>query len=398
MISANTATEGETATEGTDRALRRARFATLGCLGGAWLAGTAAPIIALFVAESPTVALLGGMGVAAFAVALAAALYVAATPWIRERTRRWTLATFAAACVVAIPLTAPLGGDGWESWAWAWIAGATAGFAPTLVRRRTATVACVVLVVVTVLVALIVGGTPVGYLLVMVSIGVPVAGMSLLPAQLWTLLIQARDGRAAQARLAVTEERLRFARDVHDLLGHRLTIIALKTELAARLAGTDAERSARESSDAQRLAATALAEVREVINGYRSVGFDDQLAAIAKVLDASGVRCSVNQAGAALPERLETPFALLLREASTNVLRHSRATWCSISIGGEDDEVTLTVRNDGAMNANGDEPRPDKYSGGLRGAADRLREYGGVLRTGEEDGVFTFTAAVPSAS
>jgi two-component system sensor histidine kinase DesK len=86
------------------------------------------------------------------------------------------------------------------------------------------------------------GGSVVRYALITASIGLSVAAMSGLPAWLWDLLTQAQAGRAAQARLATTQERLRFARDVHDLLGHNLSVIALKAELAARLAPVDAER------------------------------------------------------------------------------------------------------------------------------------------------------------
>ncbi|GAB3935913.1 hypothetical protein GCM10027614_11570 [Micromonospora vulcania] len=104
----------------------------------------------------------------------------------------------------------------------------------------------------------------------------------------WDLLLEARQGQAARARLAAAEERLRFARDVHDVLGHSLTVIALKAELAARLAPVDPERAGREATEVQRLASSALDEVRATVHGYRAVDLGEQLTAVAGVLRSCG--------------------------------------------------------------------------------------------------------------
>jgi two-component system sensor histidine kinase DesK len=211
-----------------------------------------------------------------------------------------------------------------------------------------------------------------------------------LPGVLWHLVLEARDGREALARLAITEERLRFARDVHDLLGHHLSVIALKAELAQRLAAADPARAGREAGEVRELAAAALAEMREVVHGYRAVDLTAQLDAVAQVLGSSGVRCTVTGDPGPLPDTVATALAATVREAGTNVLRHSRATWCRIDLVQGADEVRLTVANDGAGEAH-----PDAYSSGLQGLSDRLARSGGRLRTSVAGGVFTLDAIVP---
>jgi two-component system, NarL family, sensor histidine kinase DesK len=156
------------------------------------------------------------------------------------------------------------------------------------------------------------------------------------------------------------------------------------------LAAVDDDRAGREAAEVRRLAATTLAELREVVHGYRRVDLGEQLAAIAEVLRSSGVRCTV-EAGevAAEPAGL---LSAVLREATTNLLRHSRATWCAIEIQQTADEVRMTITNDGVSAT----ASPDAHSHGLRGLADRLAEAGGVLRTRAADGRFVVEAVVPS--
>jgi signal transduction histidine kinase len=262
-----------------------------------------------------------------------------------------------------------------------------------LLRRAPAALAAVATLAVAVGVAWWTGGSIGEYAVITVGVGLTVAAMGGLPVWLWDLLAQAQAGRAAQARLVATEERLRFARDVHDLLGHSLSVIALKAELAARLAPIDTERSAQEATDVQRLAGSALAEVRQAVHGYRAIDLPDQLTAIAQVLRSSGVRCTVTPPSADLPDEIATQLASVLREASTNVLRHSKATWCTIDVTHDGEKVRMTVINDGAAGGDG-----DRHSFGLRGLAERLAEGGGTLRTREESGVFTLDATVAAPS
>lgn len=375
---------------GADPRLRRAWYATLASLAVILLSSLVMPGIGLLHETRPLWMMLGAVGILAFVVAQAGALYVVATPWVTERLRRRLLAAYAVTSVLSVPLVGPVGGGQWATWAW--IGGSIAGSAPLLLRRRAAAVVTVAALVVAAGVARWTDGPAsrvVDYLVITLVLAVTVAGMSILQVWLWDLLVQAQRGRAALARLAVTEERLRFARDVHDLLGHNLTVIALKAELASRLAPVDPERAGREAAQVQRLAAAALTEVREAVHGYRSVRLRDQLAAIEQVFASSGVRCTVSHPDRDLPPETATRLVPVLREASTNVLRHSTATWCTIEIRIDPQEVRMTVVNDGAGDAG-----PDRHSYGLRGLADRLADAGGALRTRRDGRVFTLEATV----
>jgi two-component system sensor histidine kinase DesK len=375
---------------GSDPQLRRARTATLGALGTALLTSLIMPGIGLLFERSALWVVLGLLGIVAFVAAQAGALYGVVTPWMAEATRRRLLASFAAAAVLSVPLVGPVGADEWETWAW--LGGSIVGSTPLLVRRWAAALVTVATLAVAVSVAWWTDGSVVRYTLITASIGLSVAAMSGLPAWLWDLLAQAQAGRAAQARLATTQERLRFARDVHDLLGHNLSVIALKAELAARLAPVDAERAAQEAAEVQRLAASALTDMREAVHGYRAVDLREQLTAVAQVLRSSGVRCTATQPAGELPSEIAAQLAPVLREASTNVLRHSKASWCTIEIIRHGNEVRMIVANDGATGAG-----PDSYSFGLRGLAERLADAGGALHTREANGVFTLVATVPEA-
>ncbi|TWJ29291.1 two-component system sensor histidine kinase DesK [Micromonospora sagamiensis] len=243
---------------------------------------------------------------------------------------------------------------------------------------------------VTVTVAGATGGSVVRHLAVTGGVGLGIAAVNGLQFWFWDLLLRAREGQEARARLAATEERLRFARDVHDVLGHALTVIALKAELAARLAPVDAERAGREADEVRRLAAAALDEVRDAVHGYRRVDLADQAAAVGQVLRSCGVRSTVLLPDGALPAGTAAQFAAVLREASTNVLRHSRAGWCRIEISVEDEVARMTVANDGAPAVG-----PDDRSHGLDGLSERLAAVGGVLAVRHDGDVFTVEATVP---
>jgi two-component system sensor histidine kinase DesK len=375
---------------GSGAQLRRARNATLAALGAALLTSLIMPGIGLLFERSVLWIVLGALGIVAFVTAQAGVLYAVVTPWLTEKSRRRLLAGFAAASVLSVPLVAPVGADRWETWAW--LGGSIVGSAPLLVRRWAAALATVATLVVAVGVAWWTGGSARDYALITLSVGLTVAAMSGLPAWLLDLLAQAQAGRAAQAQLAMTQERLRFARDVHDLLGHNLSVIALKAELAARLAPVDAERAAGEAAEVQRLAASALTDMREAVHGYRAVDLREQLTAVAQVLRSSGVRCTVTHATGELPPEASTQLASVLREASTNVLRHSKAGWCTSEITRHGNEVRMIVANDGAACSG-----PDRHSFGLRGLAERLADAGGALHTRNENGMFTLEATVPEA-
>ncbi|ONI89410.1 hypothetical protein ALI22I_15400 [Saccharothrix sp. ALI-22-I] len=358
--------------------MRRARVLTLVSLGMAWSTSLVGPGVGVLLEPRPTWVVLGLVGAVLFSVAHAGVLYAAVTPAARVR---WD-AAFVVASLLSVPLLAPVAAGRWDTWAW--VAASLVGTAPVLVRRWWVLAPAVVAV------AVVLSAEPVRALVIAGGVGVGLALMHVLPVWLWDLVVQAQQGREARARLAVIEERLRFARDVHDLLGHRLTVIALKAELASRLAVVDGERAGAEADEVRVLAAAALADMREAVHGYRTVELGEQASAIEQVLTSSGVRCTVSVPSSLPAVARELSWAL--REAGTNVLRHSRARWCTIEVVAGADEVRLTVANDGASGV-----APGGGSGGgsgLRGLAERLAGVGGTLRTGEEDGVFTLVATV----
>ncbi|WP_306210139.1 sensor histidine kinase [Actinoplanes sp. RD1] len=151
--------------------------------------------------------------------------------------------------------------------------------------------------------------------------------LAALLAQLW---VQQVAERADQARRgAVTAERDRFAAELHDIQGHTLQVIVLKSELAARLAGADPGRAAAEMRQVETLAREALRDTREVVHGYRPVSLTDEIANAARILAAAGVQCHTPSSIHVSPEH-ERLLALLVREATTNMLRHSTATRAGI--------------------------------------------------------------------
>jgi two-component system sensor histidine kinase DesK len=370
------------------RRLKRVRVVTLVVLATNASGALLMPAVGLWREPDPVQVALGALGIVLFFAAQAAVLHALVTPWLSDIRRRRAKLAFAVAAIASLPLVGPMGGS-WPSWSW--MAACIVGVLPVLTGR----VGAVLLGVATATVAALTTPGSVGdSLIISVGFGLGLAAINVLHVWLWDLLVQAEQGRAAQARLAAAEERLRFARDVHDLLGHNLSVIALKAELAERLATADGARAGREAAEIRRLARSALAEMREVVHGYRQVDLRAELTAIEQILRSAGVRCTVNTPGGDLPSN--AVLSAVLREATTNVLRHSAASWCTIDItaGAADDEIRMTVMNDGASPATA----PDPHSQGLRGLADRVSEAGGVLRIEAADGRFTVAAVVPSTA
>jgi len=190
------------------------------------------------------------------------------------------------------------------------------------------------------------------------------------------LLIQANQqlsmAREQIGRLAVGEERLRFARDLHDLLGHSLSVIALKSELAGRLIQTTPGLAAHEVEDIEKVARDALREVREVVAGYRQPTLAAELAGAGEALTAAGIEFRVDQDHAALPPAVEAVLAWAVREGVTNVMRHSQAKRCAIRIINQDGHATVEVVDDGRGGA-------PQAGSGLQGLEERVVERGGTL-------------------
>ena len=178
-------------------------------------------------------------------------------------------------------------------------------------------------------------------------------------------------------QLAAVAERERIARDLHDVLGHTLSVIVLKAELAGRLLrdgpAQDVARAVREIADVEATGRTALREVREAIGGYRAQGLRAELEQARRTLDAAGVslRCEGPNAEA-MTVTQETVLSLAVREAVTNIVRHAEATVCRVSVRTEDGFHALRVEDDGAH-------RVVREGNGLRGMRERVSALGGVF-------------------
>jgi two-component system, NarL family, sensor histidine kinase DesK len=178
-------------------------------------------------------------------------------------------------------------------------------------------------------------------------------------------------------RLAALAERERIGRDLHDLLGHTLSMVALKADLAGRLLERDAEAARGEIADVGRVARDALAQVRRAVSGIRAAGITAELASAKLLLESDGVafEYSLDEtfAGSALPAGVETVLAMTVREAATNIQRHARAHRADIRFGVEGGEAVLRIHDNGRGGA-------IVPGNGLSGMRERIEGMGGWLR------------------
>lgn len=221
--------------------------------------------------------------------------------------------------------------------------------------------------------------------------------------------------RRRLADLAVAEERLRFARDLHDLLGHSLSLISLKTELGERLIDADPDRARTEIHDAHVVARRSLREVREAVAGYRQPTLSSELDGAAEMLEAAGIAARIEDRldGEAVPH--EVLLAWAVREAVTNVVRHSGARTSVIDLCRDDTMICLTVSDDGRGGAAPEltgppvgrrdpaaavelgRPDPSSRGSGLAGLAERVRQVAGAtLSTENLEPGFRLRVCVPA--
>ena len=177
------------------------------------------------------------------------------------------------------------------------------------------------------------------------------------------------------AVLAVERERERIARDMHDILGHSLTVISVKAELAGKLFDVDAERARTEIEEVQGLARAALADVRGMVSGTRAVTLAGELAGARQAFDAAGIEAQVPGAVDQVPDDLRELFAWAVREGTTNVLRHAAATRVQITMTGD----TLVVDDDGRG------PAVTGRGNGLHGLTERARQAHARVEVSEND-------------
>ncbi|MFB4290112.1 sensor histidine kinase [Nonomuraea sp. ATR24] len=207
---------------------------------------------------------------------------------------------------------------------------------------------------------------------------------------LHALIAELAGTRRRLAETAVERERLRFARDLHDLLGHTLSVIVVKAEAVRRLAERDPEQAGRHAADIETVGRQALAEVREAVTGYREGSLNGELARAGDVLSAAGLTPDVRRTGAPPPPWVQDLLGWVVREGVTNVLRHSAATRVTITVASH----SVTVHDDG--------PAPRKEAGemkgsGLRGLAERVAQAGGRVEAGPApEGGWRLRAVLPA--
>ncbi len=265
----------------------------------------------------------------------------------------------------------------------------------------------------TCLVLLALGAPALAAILTAVSVlsgGVFLAFAAVFSVWLLNAVYEIDEARENRARLAVAEERLRFGRDLHDVMGRNLAVIALKSELAVQLAERGRPEAVAQMIEVQRLARESQREVREVVRGYREADLTSELAGAQGVLAAAGISCTVSGGTpVGLPAGVQSALGWVVREAATNVLRHGDAQRCEVRLGVLEGRVVLTVENDGVAEAgsgssgssgSSSSSASSSSSGssgsGLAGLRERLAEIDGRLEAGPAGkGLFRLTAEIP---
>lgn len=200
----------------------------------------------------------------------------------------------------------------------------------------------------------------------------------------WDMVVRIDESRAVAEELAVAKERLRFAADLHDIQGHHLQAIMLKGELTERLIGRDDEAARAHAAELTELARTALKDTRRVVHGYRGTDLRREIGNAVDILGAAGIDTRVHGDARDVPPPLQALFGALIREGTTNILRHSQATRCELTL--ESDHATVRVRlvNDGVL------PRNSQPGSGIAGLRERFAALDGDVESRViEDGAET---------
>ncbi|MFR9798497.1 sensor histidine kinase [Streptomyces sp. MS06] len=353
---------------------------------GIWLVYLSGPVDDLLHGgHSAGVRLLGGIGLVAFVVWYLALVFRAG----RRDTVPLVLGSLAVLATQATVLSLTLGRD----WLvlYVYVAVASGAALPMRYARWTVPGASALLAVVALTVP---GGRAfLGALLVPALLG----GFSMTGVrELIRTTVELREARATVAHLAANEERLRLARDLHDLLGHSLSLITLKSELAGRMLPGRPDQAAQQVADIERVSRQALVDVREAVTGYRRPRLAAELAGAKVALTAAGVDAAlpVEPGLDGLPEESESALAWTLREAVTNVVRHSGARRCAVELLHrqtlDGPVLELSVEDDGSGGSGG------APGNGLTGLTERLEKAGGVLESGPLRRGWRLVARVPA--
>lgn len=233
----------------------------------------------------------------------------------------------------------------------------------------------------------------VGYTVVATTLtGLVIYGLT----RLSLLVAQVHAAQDTLAQLAVAEERARFSRDVHDLLGLSLSAIMLKTELVSKLVDEQPERARTELDEVMQITRKALAEARQVATGYRELTLAEECNSAVSVLTTANVEVSLVREHRGFPRPVRSTLATVLRESVTNVLRHSEATWCTITLGSHDGTAELEVVNDGVPASR--VGRATGSGSGLTNLTDRVRALGGTLTSAIEGDQHRLAVTIPLSS
>ncbi|SDT56670.1 two-component system, NarL family, sensor histidine kinase DesK [Actinoplanes derwentensis] len=337
----------------------------------------------------PVPAVVAGLGLIVFTWAMTLLVRALSVGWTGDSRASRRYAAIGAAAALFVMTVQNASPAGWGLVAICWIS-----LAPIRTGRvATALISVGTAVVCTVLYRFNPGPEPielraVALIYLIMCLTLPYAN------RLWIWILDlaemAHASKDAEARLAVTEERLRFARDLHDLVGHSLSVIAVKSELAGKLVTRDTDRAANEMAQVRGLAQDGLRQIREAVRGYRVLDLADEIASVRAILEADGVRCKIDLPAGVVDPAAAGPFAWVVRECATNILRHSSATWCTVTLRAADGSAVLEVVNDGA-------PATVQVGTGLAGLSERLTAIGGSLTaqpTG--DGRFLVRAVAPA--
>lgn len=204
----------------------------------------------------------------------------------------------------------------------------------------------------------------------MVALQVVLIGLT--RATVWTVQIvqELERSRQSEADLKVAEERLRFARDLHDVVGRAFSVIAVKSELAATLSRSGDTRAATEMEEVRALAVSSMEETRAVVRGYRDIDLGSEVAGARALLSAAGCRLAIIGDAAQVPTGLHQAAAWVVREGTTNIVRHSSAASATLMLG----PSGMSLRNDGVVG-------PPAAQSGLRGLSERLSAVGAAVTT-----------------
>jgi len=268
--------------------------------------------------------------------------------------------------------------------AWLWLFLGVSAITGVLLPMRRAGMVVVLLTLLPLLITIFTHGGVAGVdwwwlialMLLVRGLGLDMIGVS----RMGSAIRELHTARQELARLKVEEERLRLSRDLHDLLGHTLSMITLKSELARHLVQEEPERCAQELSEIERVARQTLREVREAVAGYRQPRLESELEGARQLLEAAGITYQIEPITKALPLALDAVLAWTVREGVTNVIRHSRARHCLIQLSLKNSKVGAEVLNDGGRREQVESTvRPGL---GLAGLRERVSALGGHLEAG----------------